>query len=478
MERVPPDLLLISDVHLGAHLKPRGRGEFVHLKDHVDRAFARFVDHYLRASRPGGLQLVVNGDFIDFWNVEVAADVTDPEARAVARLHAVLDEYPGVEEALVRLLERGDGVVFVVGNHDAEFLYPKVREALVARLEGAAHPDEASRSATRTGVVRLDALGEGRVRFVRWFLHEPGGVWIEHGHKFDPTCATPAALSPTRGGRLVPTVAEVATRSFANLVPEIDHDAPDHMSGLDYVRWALARGGRFTMRCVLLYLRMAGRILSLGLRGGRADRLGRKTHEALLERIARNANLQMSTLMALERMAPPPATATVAGVMSVVALDLILAAVLPVVVAATIAFASGLPVAYGTAAGLVVSALAVAVLLRGRTRRDVAAKMTTVASDVGRTVGVPLVLMGHSHRGQLDLVDGVLYANSGSFLDGTHLYVQRDRTGRLARVSLRRFRNGGVTELRSAPVPAPATQTVTPPSMEAQGLAPSDAVAG
>ncbi len=471
MPRLPPDLLLVSDVHLGAHLKPRGRGEFVHLKTHVDRAFSRFVDHYVAAYPEHGLQLVVNGDFIDFWNVEVAAEVADPEARAVARLHAVLDEYPAVEDALVRFLRRGGGIVFVVGNHDAEFLYPAVREALVARLEGAAHGDEAAASITRTGAVRLDALGQGRVRFVRWFLHEPGGVWIEHGHKFDPSCATPASLSPTRGGRLVPTVAEVATRSFANLVPEIDHDAPDHMSGLDYVRWAAARGGRFTLRCILLYLRMAGRVLSLGLRGGRADRTGRRRHRALLERIARNANLQMSTLQALERIAPPPSTATVGGVLSVVALDLILAGTLPVVLLAVAGWAVGVGALAGAAAGGIVAAALVATLLRGRGRRDVAAKMTEVASEVGRTVGVPLVLMGHSHRGQLECIDGVVYANSGSFLDGTHLYVERDGTGRLARVSLRRFRNGGRTELRSLPVPAPAAERGRAPEPVGAGTA-------
>ncbi len=453
-----PDLLLVSDVHLGAHLKPRGRGEFVHLRSQVDRAFSRFIEHYRRTMPGRGLQLVVNGDFIDFWNVEVGAEIADPEARAVARLHAVLDEYPATEDALARLLEDGAGIVFVIGNHDADFLYPKVREALAERLERAAGTfGDPGASATRTGVVRLDALGRGRVRFVRWFLHEPGGVWIEHGHKFDPACASPAALSPTRGGRLVPTVAEVATRNFANLVPEIDHDAPDHMSGLDYVRWAAARGARFTLRCVLLYLRMAGRVLSLAAGRGRADRLGRRTHDALLERIAHNAELQMSTLQALERMAPPPSSTSVAGVMSVLALDLILAATIPPVVGAVAARSFGMSMGLGFLAGSAVAAGAVAVRLRGRERRDVAAKMTEVAADVGRTVGVPLVLMGHSHRGQLEEVGGVLYANSGSFLDGSHVYVERDDRGRLVRASLRRFRNGGVVEVRSEPVPeAPA----------------------
>ena len=42
------DLLLISDLHLGSHLKPRMRGEFVHLASKIEDTFPHFIDHYLR----------------------------------------------------------------------------------------------------------------------------------------------------------------------------------------------------------------------------------------------------------------------------------------------------------------------------------------------------------------------------------------------------------------------------------------------
>src|SRR5688572_13692495 len=85
------DLLLISDLHLGSHLKPRLRGEEVHLASRIEETFPRFIDHYLRIARGKGLQLVVNGDFIDFWNVELADQKNDDGERlAVRRLHAVL----------------------------------------------------------------------------------------------------------------------------------------------------------------------------------------------------------------------------------------------------------------------------------------------------------------------------------------------------------------------------------------------------
>lgn len=457
------DLLLISDLHLGSHLKPRLRGEEVHLASRIEEEFPRFIDHYLEIARRNNTrwQLVVNGDFIDFWNIVLdEREGEDGEALAVRRVHAVLDAHPAVEDSLARFLEAGMGIAFVTGNHDAELLYPGVRQAMVERIEGAMSTaeGEGDASITRTGTVRLELMRDGEIRFVRWFLREAGGAWIEHGHKFDASCATPAALSPTRGGALVQTVAEVATRSFANVMPEIDYDAPDKFSTLDYARWALARGWRFVVRVVLLYLRMVGRILALWVRAGRVDEEGQRDHEQHLTRIAANAGLQMSALAALENMAPPPAAITVGGLVKLTALDQILMLFGPFIVAILLAAVRLVPLWIGLPLAILVAGGGIMLQRRGRERRDVARDMLNVAGHVGVATGVPLVLMGHSHHGELERRGEVVYANSGSWLDGSHLFVLRDRgTQRLTKVELRQWRNGGVRTLDSMDVAQPQT---------------------
>lgn len=450
-----PDLLLISDLHLGSHLKRRSRGEYVHLAHRIEEVFPRFLEHYASS---GEWELVINGDFIDFWNMEVGETRSpkDAESLAVERLHAVLDAYPAVEDALSRFLESGNGIVFVTGNHDAEFLYPRVRLALAARLEGALAVDESA--VVRTGITRLSDITAGRVRFVPWFLREEGGAWIEHGHLFDAACSTNAVLSPTRGGRLVKSIAEVATRSFSNLMPEIDYDAPDHYGAMDYVRWATARGFRFVIRVLHLYLRMVARMLSLWATSGRVDRQGRRLHEERLARIAANSGLQMSTLTALEAMAPPPDSATVGGVLSVSALDLVLSVLVPVVLGPLIAAIVGVPLAWGALAGAAVAGLVFWRVRSKKRRRDVAADMLTVAARVGEMTGVPLVLMGHSHHGSLEQRGDVVYGNSGSWLDGSHLVVTRGEDGTLVSAQLRRWRNGGVTCTHTMSVPRRSRQ--------------------
>ena len=346
-------------------------------------------------------------------------------------------------------IQAGNGVVFVTGNHDAEFLYPAVRRALAERLErvGTAEQDV---SITRTGVNLLRRMEAGRVRFVPWFVREPGGAWIEHGHVFDPACATLSRLSPTRGGTLVQTVAEVATRSFANLMPEMDYHAPDSWTMLDYARWALGRGLRFVVRVVYLYLRMVGRMLGLWAMYGRPDRRGREEHASRLERVAANAGLRMGTLTALARMAPPPAAARIGGVLSVTFMDYVLTCIGAGLLGGALALAPWgtaairLPVAVAVGVGLGV--LGVRRITRRKRGRDVANDMHDVAGEVAMVTGVPLVLMGHSHHGELsDVGEGIVYGNSGSWLDGFHLVVRRGGDAHLSRVELRRWRNGCVS---------------------------------
>jgi len=458
------DLLLISDLHLGSHLKPRMRGESVHLASRIEEIFPRFLEHYMQEGRRW--QLVINGDFIDFWNIELAGKQRRPaEQLAVARLHAVFDAHPGVEDALVRFLRAGHGIVFVTGNHDAELLYPAVRAAIVSRLCGGEVVDT-----SRTDPTSLSVLGLGRIRFVRWFLREPGGAWIEHGHKFDASCATQAALSPTRGGELVKTVAEVATRSFANLMPEIDYDAPDKFTAADYVRWAVARGWRFVLRVILLYLHTAGRILALWAGPGRVDKQGRRAHAERLAQVAANAGLQMSALQALDEMAPPPSATRLWGLLSITALDHVFVVVLAVLLGRLVGGLAGVPWVWLPIAA-VVSVLAFVRLRRRKRPRNVARDMLEVAAGVGEVTGVPLVLMGHSHRGTLERFGDVVYANSGSWLDGSHLVVHRDPdTQRFAEVELRSWRNGGVVRVRqmlvprsAGPAPSELELQITPP---------------
>jgi hypothetical protein len=159
-------------------------------------------------------------------------------------------------------------------------------------------------------------------------------------------------------------------------------------------------------------------------------------------------------------MAPPPTATTVAGLFKLTLLDHLVATVLPLLLAWWIASAVDAPRTIGLALGAIVAFVWLRWLRRGRKRRDVARDMLEVAAGVGEVTGVPLVLMGHSHHGTLQRMGDVVYANSGSWLDGSHLIVRRDPgSGRLVTVELRHWRNGGTTRVDAMDVPQSPART-------------------
>jgi hypothetical protein len=204
------------------------------------------------------------------------------------------------------------------------------------------------------------------------------------------------------------------------------------------------------LRVVFLYLRMVGGMLGLWVRSGRVDKDGRARHQERLAKLARNAGLQMGALTALEQMAPPPSSASVGGVLSVTALDLALSAVIPTLLIPLIFWLASWSLMIGAPLGLALGVLAALQVKRRRSPRNVAQDMLEVASSVGEVTGTRIVLMGHSHRGSVERRGNVIYGNSGSWLDGSHLVVRRDPLGdQLAEVQLRSWRNGGITVLTS-----------------------------
>ncbi len=161
LDRADHALVVVSDVEMGAG----GPTD-----DFPGSAWLiELLEQYLRppwARVP--LTLVFNGDTFDLLKTPVDGVHTHlvDERVALARLAGVLAAHPRFLEGLERWL-RFDGaprdVVFVVGNHDYELLFPAVQEGL------------------------RDALG-GTIDNVRFpgFAYDVGDVHLEHGSQVDP----------------------------------------------------------------------------------------------------------------------------------------------------------------------------------------------------------------------------------------------------------------------------------------------------
>ena len=168
------ELFVISDLHLGGR-PGRAAGERGFCINTHGAALAEFVGGVAaRAARSsvGAVELVLNGDVVDFLAIEAEAGgaprwrpfIEDADA-ALAAFEQVRAQEGAFFEALCTLLRAGGDLTLLLGNHDLELSLPKVRAALERALE-----------VPRGG--RLRFITDGQAYAV-------GDALIEHGNRYD-----------------------------------------------------------------------------------------------------------------------------------------------------------------------------------------------------------------------------------------------------------------------------------------------------
>jgi UDP-2,3-diacylglucosamine pyrophosphatase LpxH len=166
-------LVTISDLHISAKSLDDFDGE-------IESKFGDFLSEL--GSGPEQVELVINGDFLDFVQAppyEGAALEAVSSAEGLAlffnenqsleKLQAIYAAHPGVFVALQKFLAANpvNEITLLPGNHDADLFWRTVQSNLRERI-GSSDP--------------------GRCRIHLERVYQPisfPGVWIEHGHQFD-----------------------------------------------------------------------------------------------------------------------------------------------------------------------------------------------------------------------------------------------------------------------------------------------------
>jgi UDP-2,3-diacylglucosamine pyrophosphatase LpxH len=435
-----PNLLVISDVHLGADLQ-EGRYRRLRRLAQLDHELSEFLDHY-RASPTDGRpwRLIIGGDLIDFMNVHIrptAAEREDLRARAeelkedadVAegetvrrKLVRVIVRHRDAFAALARFIAAGHEVVIVHGNHDAEFYWPEVRAELIGRLAGLC--------AEALGVEFSDAAErvQSAVTFTPWFYYEPGLVYVEHGHQYDEFCSFDYLLAPVddTAGRLVDNTATLATRRVTLNVPGFVGEETRHWTLLDYGRWLWRLGPRRAVGIVALYFVLAAGLLDLWwqtVRGRLAAAKG--LHRRNLRAFAERMRLPLETVLAIDGLRQRPVQWYLGKVVRLLFLDGLFIFLTGAALAwfAITSEATGLR---GTLLGVAAAAtlgLSIARFAR-RGYGDGGTLQAPRARLIRDLLSVRFVVMGHSHAARVQpLGNEGLFFNTGSWVEGTPMHV-------------------------------------------------------
>ena len=164
-------ILVISDIHLGAGLFVKDKMNF--LEDfHYDKELVEFFEYYSKGEYlDRDVQVIINGDFLDFLSVPFVDFFDDEfwsEEASLARLELILKAHKEVTDALGNFLKlKKKSIVYIIGNHDAEFVFESMRKRFLQVF-----PER----------------GREKFRFIvdnRSEYRPVEGVVLKHGHEYE-----------------------------------------------------------------------------------------------------------------------------------------------------------------------------------------------------------------------------------------------------------------------------------------------------
>lgn len=443
----PESLLIFSDVHLGSDLNDAG--PVAPRSAAIDRDLVRLLAHYRSEPAPAGRwKIVIAGDFIDFVGISVdpgcdderdlptpltdeerANGVGNAEDHARFKLRRVARRHADVFAELAAFVAGGHALTIVSGNHDIEFHWDGVKDEFRALLLTAA-PAHLSGDAEAFCA---------RIEFSPLFFYRDGVVYVEHGHQYDPYCASAhpmAPVSPHDPRRIARAFSDVLLRFVVRRTRGMKEHGHEHTGMLTYLRFGLGLGisgmlalaARFARSIVELF-RIRRGYLSSAARALAAE------HDRRIARFAERSQVGRERLAELFALHAKPIALTVRGILESVLLDRLAVAFVGVIVIAVLAAFQAFHAALGVALGWAAAHL----LLSRRRIVDPAEQLVERAGQLARLFPAAFVVMGHTHVPASTPAGDATYINLGSWAEEgegeyraarTHLVI-RERDGKV-----------------------------------------------
>jgi UDP-2,3-diacylglucosamine pyrophosphatase LpxH len=435
--------LVVSDLHLSeAERNPAGR--FFHF----DEDFADFLRHY-RLSYVGQRRwrLIIDGDFVEFFQMTEAPDPTErllrgvtltaadrrfypgtEWAKSVWKLDRVLRSHPQLLLALGRFLLAGNEIYVLRGNHDVEMYWPQVQEHFRLVL-AQHHPAD-------TTYLDMKAAIQARLHFLPWFYLDRGLLYVEHGCQYDPFCTNEHNLCPVlpdRPEQIHLPLSAFSMRYFAARIAMVDPAAIENVNSIPrYLSRLVAKHPLLALRLPYYYVEMIGRTVRKVNRGWADAEREVIAREAVVRRELEDQHgLSAATLRTIEDLREAPVLRSLSATIRSFAVDMVAAGL--VAVAALWAAAPRTRrgrLAAAATSGLMVAGLTAGWVKRASTIND-HRNLREIARVIADAVGVRYVVFGHSHQPdahRLSATEDRWYFNVGTWVpnlqEGHFIYLQ------------------------------------------------------
>ena len=420
-------LLVFSDVHLGSDIQD-GAANKGRRSESVDRDLVRLLSHY-RAQKPPAdrWRIVIAGDFIDFIGITISpespgsieTELTEEEHchgvgnavdHARLKLARVATRHADVFAALGAFVADGHALSLVHGNHDIEFHWDAVKDDFRAML--------LSHVADRADGETFNE----RIEFNPWFFYRDGVAYIEHGHQYDPFCATAhimAPLSPLDPRRVARGFCDTLLRFVVRPTRGMKEHGHENVGLGHYISFGAQLGISGMLRLGVSFARAVAEMFRLRRANlSEAAKAVRLDHDERVAKLATATRLGLERLRALLKLQTPPITATVAGIMRGVLLDRLAVAVVAVLTLALVTIFGGFHGHTAWAASGVVVAWTLAHVYFSRQRKlDPAEHLVDRAAHLAKLFPAAFVVMGHTHVPAAVTAGDATYINVGSWAE-------------------------------------------------------------
>jgi UDP-2,3-diacylglucosamine pyrophosphatase LpxH len=443
-------LLVLSDMHLGSDIAEGASPRPPARSESVDDDLRALLDHYRDARADGRpWHLIINGDFIDFIGMSIgtagASVSTEPSAEeeqhglgtsedhACLKLARVAKRHHAVFVSLARFVAAGHQLTIVPGNHDKEFHWERVKDDMRTVLVRA-----------RDEPLEDTSNFLARIHFAPWFFWEEGVAYIEHGHQYDPFCATDhamAPLSPLDSRRLEAGFSDVLLRFVVHPTGALRQCDHDRMGVVDYLTFASRLGARGGITLFWRYVQAIVELFRLRrISLGKAAQALSAEHERRTALLAEAMRIGLDRLRALTRLQAPPVTRSIRGILASLLVDRLALGLLSFLTLFVLAIV-------GTQGGHVAWASAVVLPawwlghrhLSSTRQVDPQSELVARAGTLARLFPAAFVVMGHTHVPVRSAVDGgpTTYINTGSWAEeeGAPITHRATRTHLVIRVN-------------------------------------------
>lgn len=427
-------IVVVSDIHLGEDLAQHGPASLQEYISRLNEQFVTFLEWLSAARGDTAMTLVINGDMFDFIKISLRPDPREAYMRwqqglskkenvlglgnspehVVWKLERILENHRPLFWRLAQFLGEGNRLQIVAGNHDREFYYPEIMSTLTTSLADiyfSQHPGEES----------ARAAFEARVQFSMWFHYSETGVYIEHGHQYDPYCSFEYLLAPLKREGDTQVALPLTHRAipyFANLAGEVSTHNLDTRGIGYYLRELTRLGPKFLVSALWAYVRAVFAVLrEAGPKGQRARRSLAAQHEEQRREVATKYALSEEVVRALDSLHATPAEFSFWKMVQAFYVDRFALFFVTLFGLGTEAWLIGDRVVRLSAMGVTSLAWFITSEFLARSRRfDTRVALRDGAAGVARVLHPRLIVFGHSHKPETAKTSSGAYLNIGSWI--------------------------------------------------------------